>query len=67
MSARLLHSVRETSAMFGISHWTVRKHIHDGKIRPTRIGRRVMVSQDEIERILAEGRASSNEQTQSAH
>jgi len=39
----------------GISQWTLRRHIATGQIRVTRIGRRVFVDADELERIRREG------------
>jgi excisionase family DNA binding protein len=47
----------------GISPWTLRKHIAQGHVRVTRIGRRILLGKDELERIHREGlpslRASS--------
>jgi hypothetical protein len=37
------------------SHWTLRKHVKLGTIRVIRLGNRIRVTQDEVERILREG------------
>ena len=51
-----LHSLTEAAALLGhISVWTIRKHVARGNIRVTRIGRRVFVPSEEIERIRREG------------
>lgn len=38
-----------------ISPWTLRKHVSQGTVRATRLGRRVFVRLEEIERIRLEG------------
>jgi hypothetical protein len=39
----------------GVSVWTLRKHIAQGSVRVTRIGRRVFLDTDEVERVRREG------------
>jgi predicted site-specific integrase-resolvase len=39
----------------GISIWTLRRHISEGRIRVVRIGRRVFLDADEVSRIRREG------------
>ncbi len=56
---------KATSALFSIfdaarelgsiSPWTLRKHITQGTIKVTRLGRRVILRGEEIERIRQEG------------
>jgi excisionase family DNA binding protein len=43
------------SLLGGVSPWTLRKHIANGTIRITRIGRRVLLLAEEVERIRQEG------------
>jgi excisionase family DNA binding protein len=43
------------SELGGISRWTLRKHIAQGNIRATKIGRRVLLPSEEIERVRREG------------
>jgi hypothetical protein len=52
----VLHGLDEAARMLGgISVWTLRKHISQGGITPTRLGRRVFLSSAEVERIQKEG------------
>lgn len=39
----------------GISPWTLRKHVVRGSVRVVRIGRRVFLQREEIERVQREG------------
>ena len=45
----------------GISVWTLRKHVALGAIRVTRLGRRVFIPDEEIDRIRREGLPSLGE------
>jgi excisionase family DNA binding protein len=49
-----LRSVDEAAALLGISPYTVRAWIRDGRLRPVRLGRRVLLSEGELERLVAE-------------
>jgi excisionase family DNA binding protein len=51
-----LRSVEQAGEVLGISPWTVRSYIKTGKLRPVRIGRRVLVEEAELERFVAEGK-----------
>ncbi len=42
-------------ALGGISPWTLRKHVGQGTVAVTRLGRRVFLRAEEIERIQREG------------
>ena len=51
-----LFSIDEAGRVLGgISPWTLRKHIAFGNVKVTRIGRRVFLAVEEIERIRQEG------------
>ena len=51
-----LFSVDEAGRVLGgISPWTVRKHIAFGNVKVTRIGRRVFLTAEEVERIRRDG------------
>ena len=52
---RPLKSVVEAAELLRISPWTVRSYIRDGRLRPVRLGRRVLLAEDELERLVAEG------------
>lgn len=51
-----LYDVRDAAKLCGsLSPWTLRKHISRGTVHVTRIGRRVFLRSEEIERIRREG------------
>jgi excisionase family DNA binding protein len=50
-----LHNVNSAARLLSISPWTVRSYIHNGKLKPVRIGRRVLLAEDELERLIALG------------
>ena len=51
-----LHDLFTAARMLGsISPWTIRKHIAQGTVRATRLGRRVFLRVEEIERIRSQG------------
>ena len=49
---RPLRSVEEAAELLGISKWTVRSYIKTGKLKPVRIGRRILLAEDELERFV---------------
>ena len=49
-----LHNVNSAARLLSISPWTVRSYIHNGKLKPVRIGRRVLLSEDELERLIVQ-------------
>jgi excisionase family DNA binding protein len=51
---RALKSVEEAAGLLGISPWTIRGYIRDGKLKPVRLGRRVLLAEDELERLVAQ-------------
>jgi hypothetical protein len=53
--AVLLSLVKAADALGGISIWTLRKHIAVGNVKVTRIGRRVLLTAEEVERIRRDG------------
>jgi len=53
---RALKSMEEAAVLLGISPWTIRGYIRDGKLRPVRLGRRVLMEEAELERFVAEGK-----------
>jgi excisionase family DNA binding protein len=46
-----LLTVERAAELLAISPWTVRAYIRKGHMTPVRIGRRVLLSNDEVERI----------------
>jgi excisionase family DNA binding protein len=51
-----LFDVNSAARLLSISPWTVRSYIHDGKLKPVRLGRRVLLEEAELERFVAKGR-----------
>jgi excisionase family DNA binding protein len=47
-----LHGVKEAAEILGISVYTVRSYVRQGKLRPVRIGRRVLLQEAELERFV---------------
>ena len=51
-----LYSVEQAALRLGgVSKWTVRTWLSQGKLRPTKIGRRTMIRQSELERFIRAG------------
>ena len=60
MSELQLFNVKEAAARLSISHWSVMGFIKAGKLRPIRLGRRVLLDGQELERFIAEAKAASD-------
>jgi excisionase family DNA binding protein len=54
-SCRKLVSVAEAENMTGVSRWTWRRWAYDGRISSTKLGTRLLIPVDEIERLVTEG------------
>jgi excisionase family DNA binding protein len=52
-----LLTVESAAKVLGISPWTVRKFITTRKLRPVRIGRRVLLEECELQRLIEQGRS----------
>lgn len=50
-----LESVESAAKLLSLSPWTIRAYIRQGRIKPVRVGRRVLMSHAELRRIVAEG------------
>lgn len=55
-----LHDVHSAAKLLAISHWSVRSYISTGKLQPVRIGRRILLEEEEIARFVAEAKAESH-------
>jgi excisionase family DNA binding protein len=52
----VLYPLTEAAKLLGgISVWTLRKQISKGRVTTTRIGRRVFITSEEVERIRKDG------------
>jgi excisionase family DNA binding protein len=54
--AKLLWSVKEAGGALGISPWTIRRYITEGKLETIRLGRRVLIEPKACVRLVEEGR-----------
>ncbi len=61
MEHRLALGLKEAAEAIGLSHWQLRKYIREGKLRAVRLGRRVLVEPQELERLIEEGREAASE------
>ena len=59
---KALKSVEEAAGLLRISPWTVRAWVKAGKLRPVRLGRRILLSEAELERLVAESQKPVNTQ-----
>jgi hypothetical protein len=51
-----LLKIEDAARLVGRTHWTMRHDVKAGKLRCVRIGRRIMIEQSEIRRLIEEGR-----------
>jgi excisionase family DNA binding protein len=51
--------LREAAASVGLSPWTLRAWIRQGKVAAVRLGRRVMIEPAELQRLIAAGRKAA--------
>jgi excisionase family DNA binding protein len=58
-TAKLLWNVKETGIALGLSPWTIRRYISEGKLKTIRLGRRVLIEPAECQRLVDEGRRKS--------
>jgi excisionase family DNA binding protein len=50
---KALKSIEEAAGLLGISKWTVRSYIKGGTLGSVRLGRRILVEESELERLVA--------------
>jgi len=55
MKSRNLLGVAEAEALTGVSRWTWRRWAYDGRICSVKLGKRLLIPTDEIERLVAAG------------
>jgi excisionase family DNA binding protein len=61
MNDRLTIGLKEASSSLGLSHWTLRQYIRQGRIKAVRIGRRVLLEPSELRRLVEQGRLEPQE------
>jgi excisionase family DNA binding protein len=57
----LLWDVEQAATALALSPWTIRSYIRQGKLRPVRVGRRVLFEPAECERFLNACKAAKPE------
>ena len=56
MAESKIHTIEASAQRWGgVSPWTLRKHIREGNIAVVRLGRRVFISEEEVQRIQKNG------------
>jgi excisionase family DNA binding protein len=48
--------LRDAAELTGLSHWTLRRYIRDGRLAAVRIGRRVLLEPASLQRLIEQGR-----------
>jgi hypothetical protein len=56
VSMEPLLEIEDAARLIGRTHWTLRHDVKAGKLRCVRIGRRIMIEQSEIRRLIETGR-----------
>lgn len=56
MTDRLTLGIKEAADAVGLSHWTLRKMISEGKLPAIRINRRVLIELVALERLIEQHR-----------
>jgi len=51
--------LRQAAEAVGLSHWTLRAWIRQGKVAAVRLGRRVMIEPGELERMVQAGKKAA--------
>jgi excisionase family DNA binding protein len=62
---RILYNVTEAARVLSLSPWTLRRWIKEGKLESVRLGRRVLITVDELSRLVDAGRSPALPSVQS--
>jgi excisionase family DNA binding protein len=57
--AKLSVGLQEAQEMTGISHFTFRRMVRNGKIKAVRVGRRLLIPVTELEKLVKPGAVSA--------
>jgi excisionase family DNA binding protein len=60
--AKLSVGLQEAQEMTGISHFTFRRMVRNGKIKAVRVGRRLLIPVSELEKLVKPGAISATGQ-----
>jgi len=55
-----LLNIEEAARLLGLSPWTIRLRIHEGRLNPVRLGRRVLIEPSELQRLVNEAKKGVN-------
>jgi excisionase family DNA binding protein len=58
---QLALGVRQAAEAVGLSHWTLRAYVRQGKIKAVKIGRRLLIEPAELQRLVEAGRKGAAE------
>lgn len=54
-SKPLAVGISEAGKLLGLSPWTIRRYISNGRLQAVRVGKRVLVSMEVLEKVIVEG------------
>jgi excisionase family DNA binding protein len=57
MEEKLTIGLKDAAMAVGLSPWTLRGWIRNGKLRCVRLGRRVLIEPGELQRLIDQGRS----------
>ena len=63
MKQQLAIGLKEAAEAVGLSHWTLRQYVREGKVQAIKLGRRVLIEPGELERLVERGRGGKNERS----
>lgn len=55
LSSERLSGLQDVADRLGVSVWTIRRWVQIGKVSSVRLGRRRLISETEIQRLIADG------------
>ena len=58
---QLALGLRQAAEAVGLSHWTLRAYVRQGKIRAVKIGKRILIEPSELQRLVEEGRKAATQ------
>jgi excisionase family DNA binding protein len=59
MNQILTMSIKDAAAQLGLTHWTLRKYVRQGRLPAVRIGRRLLIEPAALQRLITNGRTEA--------
>ena len=56
MQSQLALGLKEAADAVGLSHWTLRQYVRQGKLHAIKLGRSVLIEPAELQRLIKQGR-----------